>query len=81
VPFDRGTFLLGLLLGVPNLFSTVFTLLALRGVPASIAFPFINITVIFGSTILALAVWKERLRPIAVAGLVAAGLALILIPM
>ena len=81
VPFDRSTFLLGLLLGVPNLFSTVFTLLALRGVPASIAFPFINLTVIFGSTLLALVLWKEKLGPVATAGLVVAALALILLPM
>jgi drug/metabolite transporter (DMT)-like permease len=81
VPFDRSTFLLGLLLGLPNLFSTVFTLLALRGVPASIAFPFINLTVIFGSTLLALALWKEKLGPVATAGLVLAALALILLPM
>lgn len=81
VPFNRSTFLLGLLLGVPNLFSTVFTLLALRGVPASIAFPFINLTVIFGSTILALVAWKEKLGPVATAGLIVAALALILLPM
>lgn len=81
VPLDRSTFLLGLLLGVPNLFSTVFTLLALRCVPASIAFPFINITVIFGSTLLALVLWKEKLGPVATAGLVVAALALILMPM
>ena len=81
VPFDRSTFLLGLLLGVPNLFSTVFTLLALRSVPASIAFPFINLTVIFGSTLLALALWKEKLGPVATAGLVVAALALIFLPM
>ena len=80
-PFKRSTFLLGMLLGVPNLFSTVFTLLALRGVPASIAFPFINLTVIFGSTILALVAWKEKLGPIATAGLILAALALILLPL
>lgn len=81
VPFNRSTFLLGLLLGVPNLLSTVFTLLALRGVPASIAFPFINLTVIFGSTLLAFAVWKEKLGKVATAGLVLAALALILLPL
>jgi drug/metabolite transporter (DMT)-like permease len=81
VPFNRATFLLGILLGVPNLLSTVFTLLALRGVQASIAFPFINLTVIFGSTLLALVAWKEKLGPIATAGLVVAALALILLPM
>jgi multidrug transporter EmrE-like cation transporter len=81
IPFDRKTFLLGLLLGLPNLFSTVFTLLALRAVPASIAFPFINLTVIFGSTVLAMLAWQERLSAIATAGLVLAALALVLLPM
>jgi len=81
VPPNRSTILLGLLLGVPNLFSTVFTLLALRSVPASIAFPFINLTVIFGSMLLALALWKEKLGRVATAGLVLAALALILLPL
>ena len=79
VRFDARTFALGLLLGVPNLFSTVFTLLALRAVPASIAFPFINLTVIVGSTLVGFAFWKERLRGMSVAGLIVAGSAILLL--
>jgi drug/metabolite transporter (DMT)-like permease len=81
VPMNRTTFLLGLLLGVPNLFSTVFMLMALADVPASIAFPFVNLAVIFGSTLLGLLIWKERLRGLSVAGLVLAAAALVLLPM
>ncbi|UCF04287.1 MAG: DMT family transporter [bacterium] len=81
IPFDRRTFVLGLILGVPNLFSTVFMLMALRDVAASIAFPFVNLTVIFGSTLLALLIWKERLKTLAVFGLVLAGAAIVLLPM
>ncbi len=81
IRFDRRTFLLGLLLGVPNLFSTVFTLLALRSVPASIAFPFINLTVIAGSGVFALFVWHERLGRLSVAGLALAAVALVLLPL
>jgi multidrug transporter EmrE-like cation transporter len=81
VPFDGRTFRLGLLLGVPNLFSTVFTLLALRNVPASIAFPFINLAVIAGSAILAFAVWQERLNRLSIAGLALASIALVLLPL
>ena len=77
IRIDRGTFALGCLLGVPNLFSTVFTLLALRTVPASIAFPFINLTVIGGTTLLGFAIWKERLRGMSAAGLVAAAVAIL----
>ncbi len=69
IRFDARTFCLGLLLGIPNLFSTVFTLLALRSVPASIAFPFVNLAVIVGTTILGSAIWKERLDKLNIAGL------------
>lgn len=78
---DRRTLALGLLLGLPNLFSTVFTLLALRTVPASIVFPFVNLTVIFGGALAGLFIWKETLGRLAVAGLAAAGIALILLPL
>ncbi len=81
IPFDRATFLLGLVLGVPNLFSTVFILKALRSVPASTAFPFVNLTVILGSALLGFAVWRERLGKLSTAGLALAALALILLPM
>jgi drug/metabolite transporter (DMT)-like permease len=79
VRFDARTFALGLLLGIPNLFSTVFTLLALRTVPASIAFPFINLTVIVGSTLFGFLLWKERLRWMSVAGLFVAASAIVLL--
>ena len=81
VPFDGRTFALGLLLGVPNLFSTVFTLLALRNVPASIAFPFINLTVIAGSAIFAFFIWRERLDRLSLVGLLIAAAALVLLPL
>lgn len=80
IPFARGTFLLGLVLGVPNLFSTIFMLTALQSVPASIAFPFVNLTVILGSTLCGLLIWKERIRGLALAGLVVAAVALLLLP-
>jgi len=79
IRFDARTFALGLALGVPNLFSTVFTLQALRSVPASVAFPFINLTVIAGSTLLGLVVWKERLQGMRLAGLVVAAAAIALL--
>jgi len=79
VRFDARTFALGCALGVPNLGSTVFTLLALRTVPASTAFPLINLAVIAGSTLLGLAIWKERLRSMSVAGLLVAAAAIVLL--
>jgi drug/metabolite transporter (DMT)-like permease len=74
-----GTVALGLVLGVPNLGSTVFTLLALRSVDASITFPFINIVVIAGSTAAGFAIWRERLDRLSVVGLVLAAAAIVLL--
>lgn len=54
----------GLVLGVPNFFSSYFVLLALSsGIPAYITFPFINIGVIISSAILGLLFFKEKLSP------------------
>ena len=79
VRIERRAFLLGLVLGLPNLGSTIFTLLALRTVPASIAFPLVNLAVVAGSTALGYLVWRERLGRAARAGLVVAAAAIVLL--
>ncbi|MBU8923080.1 MAG: EamA family transporter [Bacteroidales bacterium] len=76
---DWKTFRLGMFLGLPNLFSTVFTLKALENIPASVVFPFINVTVIFGATLLGLFVWKEKLDRLSITGLVFAAVSLVLL--
>jgi drug/metabolite transporter (DMT)-like permease len=81
VKIKRDTFLLGLLLGVPNLFSTIFTLKALESVPASVVFPFINLAVILGSTMLGYLVWKEHLSRMGMVGLALAAVSVVLLPM
>jgi uncharacterized membrane protein len=81
VSFNIKTFLLGALLGVPNLYSTIFMLKALETVPASRAFPFVNLTVIFISTLIGFAIWKERLGRVALIGLVLAAIAIVLLPL
>jgi len=58
----RITVLNGLLLGIPNFFSSYFVLLALsKGIPAYITFPFINIGIIILSAILGKILFKEKL--------------------
>lgn len=81
VSFDTRTFVFGMLLGVPNLFSTVFILRALQSVPASAAFPFVNLVVILGSTLLGLLLWKEKLERLAIVGLALAAAAVVLLPL
>jgi drug/metabolite transporter (DMT)-like permease len=81
IPPCRQTLLLGVLLGIANLYSTVFVLMALRVIPASIAFPFVNLAVILGSSLVGFFIWKERLSRMALLGMVLAAAALVLIPL
>jgi drug/metabolite transporter (DMT)-like permease len=52
----------GLLLGIPNYFSTYFLLKALESIPAYITFPFINIGMIILSALLGYLFFKEKLN-------------------
>jgi drug/metabolite transporter (DMT)-like permease len=51
----------GLLLGIPNYFSTYFVLRALETIPAYIVFPFINIGMIILSALSGYVLFKEKL--------------------
>lgn len=55
--------LLGLLLGIPNFFSSYCLLRALIDIPGYVAFPFINIGIIILSAISGFVLFKERLTP------------------
>ena len=50
----------GLLLGIPNILSTYFMLLALRGLPGVVAFPVNSLSIIILGTLAGLVFWKEK---------------------
>ncbi|NNJ53795.1 MAG: EamA family transporter [Ignavibacteriaceae bacterium] len=52
----------GLLLGVPNVFSTIFLLGALAILPAILVYPIVNVGIIIFTTLLAFFIWKEKLN-------------------
>jgi drug/metabolite transporter (DMT)-like permease len=52
----------GLVLGVPNVFSTIFLLGALAFLPAILVYPLINVGIIIFTTLLAFVIWKEKLN-------------------
>lgn len=52
----------GLVLGVPNVFSTIFLLGALALLPAILVYPLINVGIIVFTTLLAFIIWKEELN-------------------
>lgn len=57
--FNRTSWALGMVLGVPNLLSTVFLIAALTQLPAFVVFPAVNIGVIVITAVLAALIWKE----------------------
>jgi drug/metabolite transporter (DMT)-like permease len=51
----------GLLLGVPNVFSTIFLLGALASLPAILVYPLINVGIIIFTALFAFIIWREKL--------------------
>jgi multidrug transporter EmrE-like cation transporter len=49
------------LIGVPNLLASVFVLIALDQLPASVVFPSVNLIVIVLGTVWGAIYWKDRL--------------------
>lgn len=58
----RQTAVWGLLLGIPNIFSTVFLLGALALLPAILVYPLMNVGIILFTTVAAFIIWKEKLN-------------------
>jgi len=79
IKIDNKTFLTGIGLGVPNVFSTIFLLAALTNLPAIFVYPTINIGIIILTAFGAYAFWKEKLNKAGVAALVSGILAIILL--
>ena len=62
IKFDKGTFNLGLMLGVPNVLAINFLLAALNELPAIVVFPVMNIGVIVITAVAAYLIWKEEIN-------------------
>jgi drug/metabolite transporter (DMT)-like permease len=62
IPLNRRVLIRGGILGIPNMFSTFFILLALTQLPAIVVYPMTNIGIILLTTIGAAMIWKEKLN-------------------
>lgn len=62
IKFDKRTYNLGLILGVPNVLAIHFLLAALSEVPAIVVFPVMNIGVIVVTATAAYLIWKEKIN-------------------
>ena len=73
------TALWGLVLGVPNVLTTVFLLSALAILPAIVVFPLMNVGIILLTTFMAYLIWKEKLNRWGILALASGLLAIILL--
>jgi len=62
IKFEKNTIIKGAILGVPNVYSTIFLIGALSQLPAVLVFPLTNIGIILLTAILAGIIFKERLN-------------------
>lgn len=69
----------GFILGIPNVFSTIFLLAALNSLPAMIVYPAMNIGVILITTISAYFIWKETLNKFGIAAVILGTAAILLL--
>lgn len=78
IKYDKSTYRLGLILGVPNVLAIHFLLAALGELPAIVVFPIMNIGVIVVTAAAAYMFWKEQINLYGKIAL-AAGIAAILL--
>ena len=62
IKFEPHTIKTGIILGIPNVFSSYFLLGALNQLPAIIVYPSINIGIIVLTSLAAFLIWKEELN-------------------
>lgn len=62
IKFEQHTLTTGIILGIPNVFSSYFLLGALNQLPAIIVYPSINIGIIVLTSLAAFLIWKEKLN-------------------
>ena len=71
--------ILGLFLGIFNLYSSYFLILALKSFPGSIVFPLLNISIIVLGTLIGLIFWKDKITKTQWVGLLTATLSIFML--
>jgi drug/metabolite transporter (DMT)-like permease len=79
IKIDKITFITGVGLGVPNVFSTIFLLGALSQLPAIFVYPSINIGIILFTAIGAYVFWSEGMNKSGIAALISGVIAILLL--
>jgi len=79
IRINKNTFFNGAVLGVPNVFSTIFLLGALSQLPAIFVYPSINIGIILFTAIGAYVFWREGMNKSGIAALISGIIAILLL--
>lgn len=77
ISFEKRTAFSGMILGIPNIFSTFFLIGALAALPAIIVYPTVNIGIILLTSLGAAIFWKETLNGYAKLALIAGSVAIL----
>jgi hypothetical protein len=59
IEFEKRTLLLGLFMGIPNIFSSYFLIESLKTYKAVFVYPFVNMSIIIATAIIVKIFWKE----------------------
>jgi len=70
IKLEKNTIIKGAILGIPNVYSTIFLIGALSQLPAVLVFPLTNIGIILLTAILAGLIFKERLNRYGIVSLI-----------
>ncbi|MDR8391040.1 hypothetical protein NC796_07820 [Aliifodinibius sp. S!AR15-10] len=70
---------MGCLIGIPNLYSAVFLIYALREIDGSVAYPIVNILNVVGGTLIGLWIWGDRVSKLQWLGITVAVAAILLL--
>lgn len=58
--FEKSTLILGVFMGIPNIFSSYFLIEALKSYTAVFVYPFVNMSIIIATAIIVKIFWKEQ---------------------
>ncbi|HKL17401.1 MAG TPA: hypothetical protein VJ905_00460 [Halalkalibaculum sp.] len=77
--FTKEEFKLGTLIGLPNLYSSIFLIYALGDISGSIAYPMVNMLSVAGGTALGLLRWNDTVSTMQWLGLIVALIAILIL--
>lgn len=79
IPLNKKTIASGGVLGIPNVFSSVFLIGALQSIAAILVYPIVNIGVILFTALLAYLFWKENITRLGMLSLVTGLISIVLL--